>query len=164
MKFGQLIEYEKRKTFLHKSCKKCGRETKSRPLFIFKTALYEGKASCLQYRTLDYWFRNKLNFDLLEMGLGIVSPAHFENVSCLMLSSMNWPNSIVWLFLFIMILGNMCIPIVYFGDCEIMDFEINLVFLIKPFFYLTKKSRERKESRLCWVLIILRTKRAFKMN
>ena len=87
MKFGQLIEYEKRKTFLHKSCKKCGRETKSRPLFIFKTALYEGKASCLQYRTLDCWFRNKLDFDLLEMGLGIVLQhiLKMSHVSCYLL-------------------------------------------------------------------------------
>ena len=26
------------------------------------------------YKTLDYWFRDKLNFDFLEQGLGIGSP------------------------------------------------------------------------------------------
>ena len=35
MKFGQLIEYNKITTFLQKSCKKCGSEASSRPLFVF---------------------------------------------------------------------------------------------------------------------------------
>ena len=35
MKFGQLIEYNKRNIFLQKLCRKWGRETSSRPLFIF---------------------------------------------------------------------------------------------------------------------------------
>ena len=34
-KFGQLIEYNKRNIFLQKLCGKWGRETSSRPLFIF---------------------------------------------------------------------------------------------------------------------------------
>ena len=51
-----------------------------------------------------------LNFDFLEMGLGIVSLPHF----------------------------------VYdFYDCDVIDFEINLIFLIKPFSYMTKKSRQK---------------------
>ena len=29
------------------------------------------------YETLDYWFRDKLNFDFLEEGLGIVLPPQF---------------------------------------------------------------------------------------
>ena len=58
-----------------------------------------------------------------------------------------WPNFIVWLPLLLEILGNMCI-----GD--IINFEINLVFLIKPFFYMTKS--------LVKNLNILKTKRAFK--
>ena len=35
MKFGQLIEYNKRNIFLQKLCGKWGRETSPRPLFIF---------------------------------------------------------------------------------------------------------------------------------
>ena len=35
MKFGQLIEYNKRNAFLQKLCGKRGRETSSRRLFIF---------------------------------------------------------------------------------------------------------------------------------
>ena len=47
MKFGQLPEYNKRKIFLQKSCRKRGRGTSSGPLFFFKKALYEVKASDL---------------------------------------------------------------------------------------------------------------------
>ena len=35
MKFGELIEYNKRNMFLQKSCRERGRETSSRPLFVF---------------------------------------------------------------------------------------------------------------------------------
>ena len=35
MKFGQLIKYDKRNIFLQKLCRKWGKETSSRPLFIF---------------------------------------------------------------------------------------------------------------------------------
>ena len=34
MKFGQLIEYNKRNIFLQKLCRKSGRETSPRPIFI----------------------------------------------------------------------------------------------------------------------------------
>ena len=36
MKFGQLIEYNKRNVFLQKLCWKWGKEGSSRPLFFFK--------------------------------------------------------------------------------------------------------------------------------
>ena len=35
MKFGELIEYNKRNIFLQKLCRKWGRETSSKPLFIY---------------------------------------------------------------------------------------------------------------------------------
>ena len=35
MEFGQLIEYNKRNIFLQTLCRKWGKETGSRPLFIF---------------------------------------------------------------------------------------------------------------------------------
>ena len=35
MKFGLLIEYNKRNVFLKKSCRKQGRETSSKPHFVF---------------------------------------------------------------------------------------------------------------------------------
>ena len=41
------------------------------------------------------------------------------------------------------ILHNMCIAIVCQPGCNVINFEINSVFLIKPFFYMTKKSRQK---------------------
>ena len=42
MKFGQLIEYNKRNIFLQKLCGKWDRETSFRPIFIFKKGLRSG--------------------------------------------------------------------------------------------------------------------------
>ena len=78
------------------------------------------------------------NFDVLDKGLGIVSPAHFmygfSTKMFLMLYSINWPNFIAWLSLLLEILGNICIAIVFYPGCDVMDFVINLIFLIEPFF------------------------------
>ena len=43
MKFGQLMEYNKRKIFLQKFCRKWGIETSTRPLFIFQKSLIWGE-------------------------------------------------------------------------------------------------------------------------
>ena len=37
----------------------------------------------------------------------------------------------------------MCIVIVCFLVFDVINFKINLIFLIKPFFYMTKKSRQK---------------------
>ena len=101
-----------------------------------------------------------LNFDLLEKDLGIVSPPHFvHDISknmFLMLYSINWPNLIAWLFLLLEILINMCIAIVCFPRFDVINLEIELIFLIKSLFSMNKESRQ--------ILNILRTKRAFKMK
>ena len=47
-KLGLVKEYNKINIFLQKSCRKEGRETSSRPLFVFKKALFEVNASGLQ--------------------------------------------------------------------------------------------------------------------
>ena len=41
------------------------------------------------------------------------------------------------------ILGNMYITIVCLPSCDVIKFEINLVFFIKPFCYMTKKSKQK---------------------
>ena len=70
-----------------------------------------------QYKTLNYWSRDVLNFDFLKEGLGIVSPPHFvydfSRKIFLMLHSINWPSFIAWLPLLLDILGNMWIAIVF---------------------------------------------------
>ena len=37
----------------------------------------------------------------------------------------------------------MCIEIVCFPGSDVINFEINFIFLIKPFFCMTKKSRQK---------------------
>ena len=82
-----------------------------------------------------------LNFDFSEKGL-----EHFmydySRKMFLMLYSINQPNFIAWLFLLIEIFVNMCILIVCQPGCDVTNFEINLIFLIKPFFHMTKQSRQ----------------------
>ena len=79
-----------------------------------------------------------LNFDFLDKGLEIVPPAHFiydfSTKMFLMLCSINGPDFIAWLPLRLEILGNMCTAIVCYPGCDVMDFEINLTFVIEPFF------------------------------
>ena len=167
MKFGQLIQYNKRNIFIQKSCIKWGRETTSRCLFVFlKKTLHELKANGLQlsfnnisiarnlacnknelHKTLDHWSRDMLNVDFVEKGLGIFSTPHFvlnfSRKMWLMLYSINWPNFNVSLPSVFGILGNVCIAIVCFPSSDAVNFEINLIFLIKPFFYKTKKTKTK---------------------
>ena len=90
------------------------------------------------YKTLDNWSRDMFNFIFLEKGLGIVSPAHFvhdfSRKNFLTLYYLNLPNLIFWSPLLLEILDNMWNVIVYFPGCDAINFEINLIFLIKPFF------------------------------
>ena len=44
LKLGQLIDYNKKKNFLQKLCRKQGRETSSRLLFIFEICLIWDKS------------------------------------------------------------------------------------------------------------------------
>ena len=50
---------------------------------------------------------------------------------------------IISLPLLLEMLGNMCIVLVCFPGCDIINFEINLGFLIKPFSYMTKEVRTK---------------------
>ena len=76
--------------------------------------------------------------------MGLAFPPHFvydfSIKIFLMLYSVNWPNFIVWLLLLLEILDNKCIVIISCPVCDVINLEINLSFLTKPFFYITKKS------------------------
>ena len=101
-------------------------------------SLVTGRWSLVKIRLiskLSYWFRDMFNVDSLEKGLGIVSPANFvyavSRKMFLILYSINWPNFIVRLPFLLEILGNMCIAIVCFLGCDVINFEINhLIFQI----------------------------------
>ena len=61
-----------------------------------------------------------------------------------MLDSTNVPNFIVRLPLLLEILDNTCVAIVCFLGCDVINFEINLIFLMKRFSYMTKTLRAFK--------------------
>ena len=56
----------------------------------------------------------------------------------LLLYFINWPDFIFWLPLLTEILNNICIVITCCLVCDVINFENNLRFIIKPFFYITK--------------------------
>ena len=74
-----------------------------------------------------------------------------ENVSHV---TFYWPTKFHCLIAFLLQkLGNICIKIVCYSGCDVIKFEINLIVLIKPFRYITKKSRQN--------LIYLEKERSF---
>ena len=76
-------------------------------------------------------------FKKTKRGLELVSLSHFLHnfwiKVFLLLYSINWPNFIVWLPSLLGMLDNICIVIIRDPDCDVINFEINLSFLIKPF-------------------------------
>ena len=107
MKFGHLIEYDKRNIFLQKSCWKCSSSSfflKKKKSFIqgkrecsgvllhyisialklafskkelHRTLVYSSRDILQLHRALVYSSRDIFNFDVLEKDLGIVFPPHF---------------------------------------------------------------------------------------
>ena len=162
MTFGPLIEYNKRNIF----CKNHGL---GRLVFFFfkkKEKLFvrwkQVVCSLLSkyfdspqlaynknklYKTLNYWSRDMLNLNFSEKGLGLISTLHFVyNVSrkmFLMLYSTNWSNFIVWMSLLLEIMDNICVVIICQPACDVIKFQINLIFLIKLFCCMTKNSRQK---------------------
>ena len=91
------------------------------------------------------WSRDIFNFDFVEKGLEIASAAQYVydfSRKMFLWCSINRPSFIFWLSLLLEILGNVCIALDWFPGCDVINFEINLIFLIKPFFCMTKKSRK----------------------
>ena len=84
---------------------------------------------------------NKL-FQKMKRGLELAPLPHFADNfwrKMLFLCSINWSNFMVWLFLLCELLGNMCIGIVGKPGCDVMNFEVNLIFLIKLLFLAWQK-------------------------
>ena len=70
----------------------------------------------------------------------------------LMVYSIYWWKFMAWFLLLLEILGNMCIAIVCEPGCHVINFQINIILLIKSFLYITEKvntknslSSEQKE-------------------
>ena len=101
----------------------------------------------LKLRSWPFVFTLNKTFQKRKRGLELVSLPHFLHnfwrKIFFTFHSLNWPNFIACLSLLLVILCNMCIATVYWPGCDVISFEINLIFLIKSFFYLTKKSRQK---------------------
>ena len=85
-----------------------------------------------------------LNLDFLKRGEGLVSPPNivhdFSRKIFVMLYSINWPNLITLFPLLLEITGIMCIVIVCYPSCDIINFEIYLNFLITLVYLENEKS------------------------
>ena len=161
MKFGQLIEYNIRNIFLEKPYAKCNGKTIPRPFSKkSKLTIYLNLFSLTgKLRTVDihiiyyilYW-NYKLQttwfchiFFLKKRGLELVSLLHFLlefwRKVFLLLYSITGPNFIAWLPLFREILGIMCIVIACCLGCDVINFEIKLLFLIEQYFLHGQKTK-----------------------
>ena len=146
MKFDQLIEYNLTNIFLEKSYTKCGGETISRPF---------SKKSKLSISLDQYSSSLKKQKEML-----LVSLPHFLHDywrKYFLLYSFTRPNYNVWLPLLHEMLGNMYMIILCLPSCDIINFEINLIFSNQAVFSIWPKSEDKN-------LNILRTKTAFKMK
>ena len=128
MKLDQVTEYNNINFLIQKSCRKRRRITSSRSLFLKKKkkeALYEVKASAMQlnfniFQKLSTWYRiktNNMRFYIIDSGIYI-----------LLTDKTSWLS---WL---LDILGNIGIAIAGQPGYDVINFEINVIFLIKPFF------------------------------
>ena len=94
-------------------------------------------------KTVDYWFGDMLNLDFLEKNLGIVFLQHFvysfSRKIFLLLYSVSWPNFIACFPLLGEILRNVWFLIVCWPGCDVTNFEIGLIFLIRLFFLYDQK-------------------------
>ena len=66
-----------------------------------------------------------------------------KNLKNYFLKTITRPNIIVWLSLLREILCSMCIAIFFQPGCDIINLKLALSFLIKPFFYMIKKARQK---------------------
>ena len=106
------------------------------------------------YKTFDYSSADKLIFNFSENGLGLISLPHFvynfSRLMFLMLYSVNWSIFNVWLFFVLEMLDNQVLQHLKFCSwdvgqpgCDVIKFEANLIFLVKPLWHMTKKSRQK---------------------
>ena len=79
-----------------------------------------------------------LNFDVLQHFL-----CDFSGKMFIMFSSINWLNFIVWLSLILRYWTICALQLFVFSGCDVINFEVNLIFLIKSFFCMNKMSRQK---------------------
>ena len=165
MKFGQLINYSVRINF-SKIMHNMRKENQFQiTFFLKKKALYKVKESGknLYFSTfctprLGHTIKTRfIAFQTVDPGISSILiiykrvwnqlPHHILGMisrkTFLQLYSIKSPNFIVWLGLFLEILGNMCIMFTCCPVCDGINFEINNSFLIKLFFQHSQKVRTK---------------------
>ena len=90
--------------------------------------------------------KDNIGFKIYDVTVWLIN-----NSMCMILSRkmfliffpIKWWNYITWLSLLLEILVNTCITIACVLGFDVINFGINLILLIKPFFYITNKSRQK---------------------
>ena len=91
----------------------------------------ETKLQIACFHLILIFLKNKMNS---ATSLPASFSTQFLKKNTSLLHSINWPNLIDWLSLLWEIFGNMCIATVFKPGCDVMNFEVKFIFLIKPFF------------------------------
>ena len=153
MKFGQLIEYNKRNIFLQKnnSRNEAGRIITGHFLF-FKKALYMIKAKCLQLGFTI--FRQPSNQHTIKTRIYSiltfqkrVGKQFVHHIWCMIFEQKCFScyillNDQISLsdYFYLQRYWAICALQFFVSQvCDVKNFEINFVFLMKPFLYMTKK-------------------------
>ena len=104
-------------------------------------------------------------FQKAKKGLELVLLPHFLHNYLrkifLLIYSTTWLNVMVWLSLLCEILGNVCIVIVCWPGCDVLNFEINLICLIKPFFLHDQKLKTKMSVSWEWKDLLRSNKKHF---
>ena len=139
-----------RNIFLQKSCRRCSKETSSRSFKVLFSICFDSpqhghiiKTKCMNTVKTS---RDMLKFGFSKEGLGLVSPPHFVHDSSrkiFLVIFYSWHNFILWLALHLKISGKLCIVIGCYLTCDVINVEIYLSFLIKPFSCLPKNSEQK---------------------
>ena len=152
--------------FLEKSYIKCGGETIHRPyskkwklsislekysnvlcsFFIVCPSQGLSKYVKIKLQTTCFYFISSF-LKKTKRGLELFPLPHFLQDFWrrifLKLYSINWPDLIVWLSFFHEILGNICIVIACFQGCDVVNLEIDLIFLINLVSKIIKNARTK---------------------
>ena len=165
MKLGQLITYKMKNIIFEKLYTKCGGEIVPDPfiknqnwayLWINRLQFYKICFYCMSksglpkyikskvlttsfYLTWSFFLKKKRGLEQKEVPLPYLLH-NFERKIFLALYFINWPSVIVWLPLLLKISGDMCIAIICYPVCDVINFEINHSFRIRPFLHNQKVS------------------------
>ena len=136
MKFGQLVKYNMKNIFLEKLFTKCGGETITRPFSKIENISESIAKSYMQFVYIVCQVESCQNSRPLAF-------TSYKSPYLILFYLINWLNFIVWLPLIRGMLGKICVIIVYQPGCEVIIFEINLIFLIRSFFLHDQKFKTK---------------------